>query len=84
MPSRAVPPTHRAVFAPLTQPGRAEAVTRIAHMATTMDGGHTTVVGRDTTTIAIRGARVVAMDIISLHWGGVVLLVMGGGSLEGH
>jgi GntR family transcriptional repressor for pyruvate dehydrogenase complex len=28
MPSRAVPPTHRAVFAPLTQPGRAEAVTR--------------------------------------------------------
>jgi len=28
MPSRAAPPTHRAVFAPLTQPGRAEAVTR--------------------------------------------------------
>jgi GntR family transcriptional repressor for pyruvate dehydrogenase complex len=28
MPSQAVPPTHRAVFAPLTQPGRAEAVTR--------------------------------------------------------
>ena len=28
MPGRAVPPTHRAVFAPLTQPGRAEAVTR--------------------------------------------------------
>lgn len=28
MASRAVPPTHRAVFAPLTQPGRAEAVTR--------------------------------------------------------
>jgi DNA-binding FadR family transcriptional regulator len=28
MPSRAVPPTHRAVFAPLTQSGRAEAVTR--------------------------------------------------------
>jgi GntR family transcriptional regulator, transcriptional repressor for pyruvate dehydrogenase complex len=28
MPSRAVPPTHRAVYAPLTQPGRAEAVTR--------------------------------------------------------
>jgi GntR family transcriptional regulator, transcriptional repressor for pyruvate dehydrogenase complex len=28
MPTSAVPPTHRAVFAPLTQPGRAEAVTR--------------------------------------------------------
>ena len=28
MPNRVVPPTHRAVFAPLTQPGRAEAVTR--------------------------------------------------------
>ena len=28
MPRPAVPPTHRAVFAPLTQPGRAEAVTR--------------------------------------------------------
>jgi len=28
MPRQAVPPTHRAVFAPLTQPGRAEAVTR--------------------------------------------------------
>jgi DNA-binding FadR family transcriptional regulator len=28
MPGRAVPSTHRAVFAPLTQPGRAEAVTR--------------------------------------------------------
>ena len=31
------------------------------------------------------GGRVVVMvDIISLHWGGVVLLVMVGGSLEGH
>src|SRR3954464_13592511 len=28
MGGRVVPPTHRAVFAPLTQPGRAEAVTR--------------------------------------------------------
>lgn len=28
MAGRVVPPTHRAVFAPLTQPGRAEAVTR--------------------------------------------------------
>jgi GntR family transcriptional repressor for pyruvate dehydrogenase complex len=28
MPNRGVPTTHRAVFAPLTQPGRAEAVTR--------------------------------------------------------